>query len=86
MKLQNLSGITQLLHCTRIWKPDMQRRPAWRMGQETEREMTSSFGIPDSASGPGTASQGNPRMAGPGTEVEGYGGPCGGRKRGRHKT
>lgn len=32
------------------------------------REMTSSFGIPDSALGLGTSSQGNPRMAGPPAE------------------
>lgn len=44
------------------------------MGQEMGREMTSSFGIPDSAPGPGTDSQGNPVMAGPGAGGEVVGG------------
>lgn len=48
----------------------MQQRPSWRMGQETGREMTSSFGIPDSAPGPGTDSQGSPGMVGPGAGCE----------------
>lgn len=48
----------------------MQQRPSWRMGQETGWEMTSSFGIPDSAPGPGTDSQGSPGMVGPGAGCE----------------
>lgn len=44
------------------------------MGQEIGREMTSSFGIPDSAPGPGTGSQGSPRMTGPGAGGEVVGG------------